>query len=72
MSCELRAANLIRPVYIQKNMARQLYREDQQGVLVLSPRTVTYVFAAPDFNRSADSIGKFVAVEFSRTLDGVT
>ena len=30
----------------------------------------TYVFAAPDFNRSAGSIGTFVGVGFSRMLEG--
>lgn len=32
---------------------------------------IAYVFIAPDFNRSAGSIGKFVGVGFSRTLEGV-
>ena len=36
----------------------------------LSSRTVTHVLAAPDFTRSADSIGDSAAVGFFRTLEG--
>ena len=39
---------------------------DQQNVH--SCRATTYVFAAPDSNSSADSIGKFAGAGFSRTL----
>jgi len=39
---------------------------DQQ--IVLSLQTMAHVFAAPDLNRRADSIGKSAAVGFSRIL----
>jgi len=36
---------------------------------ISSRRTTTYVFAAPDLNRRAGSIGKSARVGFSRTLE---
>ena len=38
--------------------------------IVLSPQKTAHVFAAPDFNRSAGSIGKSAAVGSSRMLNG--
>src|SRR5882757_997191 len=37
-----------------------------------SRRTMAYVFAAPDFNRSAGSVGRSAGAGFSRTLQGQT
>jgi hypothetical protein len=37
----------------------------------LPPQRMTYVFAAPDFSRSAGSTAKLAAAGFSRTLEGL-
>ena len=37
-----------------------------------SRRTMTYVFTAPDFNKSAGSIGESAGVGFSRMLEGMS
>ena len=42
---------------------------DQQNVC--SHKAMTYVLAAPDFNRSAGSIGWSVGIGFSRTLERI-
>ena len=39
---------------------------------VCSRQTMTYVLAAPDFNRSAGSSGRSAGVGFSRTLEGTS
>jgi hypothetical protein len=39
---------------------------------VYSHRAMTYVLAAPDFNRSAGSSGRSAGVGFSRTLEGTS
>ena len=44
-------------------------QRDQRNVC--SHKAMTYVLAAPDFNRSAGSIGWSVGIGFSRTLERI-